>query len=159
MYCPKCGAQAPSNQKFCRSCGQDLNMVSQVVTGQPVTDTCKRGPMIWGIIMFLGGAALGSVIKILNKEGIHVAGGFTPYLMALIILMIFASFGLMIYSMSPLMSGRRRLPQAEGGSARTTKAQPVALPESMPAITEYTTELFDGEGAVVRAGTTAPQSE
>jgi NMD protein affecting ribosome stability and mRNA decay len=32
MHCPKCGAEAPLTQKFCRSCGFSLEKVPQLVT-------------------------------------------------------------------------------------------------------------------------------
>jgi hypothetical protein len=31
MYCPKCGAQAADETKYCRACGQGLTLVSQVM--------------------------------------------------------------------------------------------------------------------------------
>ena len=31
MYCPKCGAQAADETKYCRACGQSLTLVSQVM--------------------------------------------------------------------------------------------------------------------------------
>lgn len=53
MYCPKCGTKNPDNGKFCRTCGTDLNVVSDVLTGkldkkriQPLVD--KKGkPVSW----------------------------------------------------------------------------------------------------------------
>jgi len=34
MYCPKCGMQALENAAFCRSCGANLSLVPQALTGQ-----------------------------------------------------------------------------------------------------------------------------
>ena len=31
MYCPKCGAQAADETKYCRACGQNLTTVSQAM--------------------------------------------------------------------------------------------------------------------------------
>lgn len=34
MFCPKCGTQNPDTGKFCRSCGSDLAVVSEALTGR-----------------------------------------------------------------------------------------------------------------------------
>lgn len=34
MFCPKCGTENPNNGKFCRSCGTDIGVVSQALTGK-----------------------------------------------------------------------------------------------------------------------------
>ena len=34
MYCPNCAAQIEETQKYCRSCGTDVNLVSQALKGQ-----------------------------------------------------------------------------------------------------------------------------
>src|SRR3954467_1390223 len=33
MFCPKCAAQNVEDAKFCRSCGTDISLVPQAVTG------------------------------------------------------------------------------------------------------------------------------
>jgi zinc-ribbon domain len=38
MYCPKCGAQAGDETKYCRACGQSLMLVSQAMMGSLPTD-------------------------------------------------------------------------------------------------------------------------
>lgn len=34
MFCPKCGSETTADVKFCRMCGTDVGLVSQVLTGQ-----------------------------------------------------------------------------------------------------------------------------
>ena len=34
MYCPNCAAQIEETQKYCRSCGTDMSLVSQALKGQ-----------------------------------------------------------------------------------------------------------------------------
>lgn len=38
MFCPKCGTQNPDNGKFCRSCGTDLQPVSNVLSGKSASN-------------------------------------------------------------------------------------------------------------------------
>ena len=38
MFCPKCGTKNPDDGKFCRSCGTDLNLVSDAVAGKIKVD-------------------------------------------------------------------------------------------------------------------------
>ena len=54
MYCPHCGTQNLSETKYCRSCGQDLRLVSQAITkslplliAQRVDDAIDRGRGGW----------------------------------------------------------------------------------------------------------------
>src|SRR5215510_2699002 len=34
MFCPKCGTETPENHKFCKSCGTDLKLVSDALSGR-----------------------------------------------------------------------------------------------------------------------------
>src|SRR5215208_6266528 len=34
MYCPRCATENPDETKFCRSCGVDLSLVPQAITGK-----------------------------------------------------------------------------------------------------------------------------
>src|SRR5262244_2599506 len=34
MYCPNCAAQIEETQKYCRSCGTNMSLVSQALEGQ-----------------------------------------------------------------------------------------------------------------------------
>jgi hypothetical protein len=48
MYCPKCGTENPEDGKFCRSCGNDLEVISAALVGKAQTlvyavDPRKRG--------------------------------------------------------------------------------------------------------------------
>ncbi len=39
MFCPKCGIQNPETGKFCRSCGTDIGVVTDILTGKlPIAD-------------------------------------------------------------------------------------------------------------------------
>jgi hypothetical protein len=159
MHCPRCGTEAAGKPKFCRVCGQDLVTVSAVLSGQLVIDLWKRGSMIWGTALMIGGAALGSVLKVLTNQGINPAGEITPYLLALAVLIFFAGFGLILFSAVSVMFPHRQSAHPSAESANTARMKPELLSEEMAGITERTTALFEGEEPQVSVRTTAPQDE
>ena len=157
IYCPKCGAQAANKQKFCRACGQDLLAVAALLKGQPTSNRLKRGSIGWGILLLIGGPALGSIIKVLSKQGINLAGAMTPYLSVLALLMFFGGLGLVTYLAMNGISPRRRATPAASLPAATNE-MPFALAEPPLTITERTTELMEGDEVHAAARITAPQA-
>jgi predicted amidophosphoribosyltransferase len=62
MYCPNCSAEAPREQKFCRSCGLELEGVAGLISGQNIAKPAtpkqtpgrgERAMLIWGMILSL----------------------------------------------------------------------------------------------------------
>jgi len=157
IYCPKCGVQAASKQKFCRACGQDLLAVAALLKAQPAIDVWKRWPMVWGVTLLIAGTAIASVLKVLSNQGIKVAGEMTPYLLALAVLVVFSAFGLLTYAVFSANSQHRQLTPPATGEATTNRMQP-ALAEAAPTITERTTELMERDGVSPVERITAPQT-
>jgi hypothetical protein len=46
MYCPKCGMESSSDQRFCRSCGANLKIIGKAVTLSEVVARSDRGPLL-----------------------------------------------------------------------------------------------------------------
>ena len=42
MYCPKCATQNSDETKYCRSCGSNLSLVPQALTGRLPTEPSRR---------------------------------------------------------------------------------------------------------------------
>jgi len=159
MHCPRCGTEAAGTPKFCRVCGQNLVTVSALLSGQVAIDLWKRGSMIWGTALLIGGAALGSVLKVLTRQGINPTGEITPYLLALAVLICFVGFGLILYSAFGVMVPRNQSAHASTESATTAKMKPELLSEERAGVTERTTALFESEALQAPARATAPQDE
>src|SRR3982751_94855 len=46
MYCPKCGTESSSEQRFCRSCGANLKVIGKAVALGEVIARSDHGPMM-----------------------------------------------------------------------------------------------------------------
>ncbi len=77
MYCPKCGAHNLEEAQFCRSCGANLSLVPQALTGQlpaPVTQkaaaSCTSDNNISGALrnIFMGIAFI-AISLVLSFQG------------------------------------------------------------------------------------------
>ena len=69
MYCPTCGIQTSLDQKYCRSCGMGLQVISQAVgehQGQFIENEEARPKKLerWGMITALTGISMLSLLLI-----------------------------------------------------------------------------------------------
>lgn len=89
MNCPKCGLQTLPDQKFCRSCGDSLQMITQPLAEHAAVSHLERTLAItakgerqqtnrltlWGFIIMFVGVAIGVTGKMLmHEEMITVVG-------------------------------------------------------------------------------------
>ena len=171
MYCPNCSSEASPDQKFCRSCGMELQAVADLVgaqtnIGKPERPkdsffhSRQRAMVVSGMILTFGGVAVGTSLKVLGKEHIQVAGDFTPYLMVIALLIFFFGMGLMCYPFLHMKSPHRR--SSLPGSPKpepTVRLEPKLLAEEPATVTEQTTDLLEGSPLIAEVRDTAPHGE
>jgi hypothetical protein len=154
MYCPSCGTKGSTGQKFCRSCGKDVHMISKIVAGRlPAADSDKAASdldkatahrmikfMSWGgIILFVGLVALVLGKKYLHDNLLELVGG----------LITLAGAFVMAYGLfSAMLSATKDSRQFQRKDAQTQPhldgQLPLgALPEPMLLVTERTTRLME----------------
>ena len=162
MHCPKCGAEAPLTQKFCRSCGFSLEKIPQLVTQQLsepeqlLTDEVaeklqQRKQKIEHLLSMagLGFSALAALSLLTGLIYLMVAGNI-PLVPAFIILLLLLSGiiagSLAIYSESlkKTLSGR----SSPGPSILPQSATASTLPHEshrgpLISVTERTTSLLE----------------
>jgi hypothetical protein len=170
MYCPSCSKEASRDQKFCRSCGMDLQAVAELVASQPnvskqaqrrepTLDDRQRSMVIWGMILMLAAVGVGASLKILSKDQIHLAGAFTPYLSVISLLIAFFGMGLMVYPFLQTSRNRRSRPDMALTHEPGGSLEPEMLVEKPSSVTEHTTEFLEPLPLRTDVRNTAPQSD
>jgi hypothetical protein len=152
MNCPKCGLQTLPDQKFCRSCGASLQMITQPLAEQAVVARLEKTPAInfkdetqranrltpWGFIIMFIGVAIGVIGKMLVHEEVVTVVG---------VLVSLAGMFLTVYPyLSPSLR-RKYVSTASSQPEVLTQSPPGYLPqessiEYVPSVTERTTDLL-----------------
>lgn len=152
MNCPQCGLQSLPDQKFCRSCGASLQLVTQPLAELATpsvlemtrvnisNDYRPRGSrlVLWGFIVMFLGLAIGIIGKKLMHDDIVTVVGTLASL---------AGMFLMAYPyLSPTRS-KKYVASPVSPEALTPSLPTRALPqgsdnEYAPSITERTTNLL-----------------
>lgn len=158
MNCPKCGLQALPDQKFCRSCGMSLQMITQPLSEQATgarldetraisfkdaTQRVNRLPL-WGFIIMFIGVAISVIGKMLMHEEVVTVVG-----------ILFTLVG-MFLTVYPYLSPSPRQkddsiassqPEALTPSQPTRYLPPESNVEYVSSITERTTDLLKSSAA------------
>jgi hypothetical protein len=160
MHCPSCGAETTLEQRFCRSCGMDLETVSKLVAAhsspealkleKSLTEKANRQRMYqsfkWGMTCFILGMATLTITKTLGFDKTFNLGP---------LLLLFVGMGIMFYGgvLAPMRdhaSSSRKLPglgsSSELAETEATKELPAArVPVPVASVTERTTQLIATE--------------
>lgn len=153
MNCPKCGLQTLPGQRFCRSCGDSLQLITQPLVEQATATDLEKRPeprligekqrahrlTPWGFIIMFIGVAIGVIGKMLiHDEVVTVVG-------------VLVSLVGMFLTVYPYLSPppRRRVDSPSSTQAEAlTQSQPTKyLPqesniEYVPSVAERTTDLL-----------------
>jgi hypothetical protein len=155
MYCPHCGVQNAQETKFCRSCGEDLRLISQAVTkslpliiAHRVDEAIDRGRGGWRSYQLFRAEhrkALGQImiglcslfvivwILMLGHGNVSFASGF----------LLVMTVTLLLTSLQELWAKKRRGPRThepvELTSSLSTKELPASREVSATSVTESTT--------------------
>jgi hypothetical protein len=154
MHCPGCGKQVFSDQQFCRFCGRSLGAVTEVLAKPPavlnssasMTKVTSRmaarrmnRSLLWGLIVIVLGVTLLS-----NAQGYALVNW-------LGILTFLAGIGLAVYgacapgTAKELLSSQIAQPETLKQSQASSYLPPQDFSESVPSVTERTTELLEIE--------------
>jgi hypothetical protein len=158
MFCPNCGKSTSAEQKFCRACGLSLEKTVQSLAEQLAADDFdknlqdkQRKVDRW--LKLVAGSAISlitiSVIWGIIFELMLVKGKVLTGLVFLFFILGLITFALLVMyreslgekSASRLPSQTSPLPQAENNE----KLLPESYLESLPSVTERTTELLEVE--------------
>ena len=153
MNCPKCGREAVSDQKFCRSCGATLQIITQPLVDSETASRLETTPpiivrngsqranrtMLWGFIIMFIGVAIGVIGKMLIEENVVTVVG---------VLVSLVGMFLTVYPYLAGSPGRKYDVVTTAKPDELRQAQPTRrLPqesniEYVPSVTERTTDLL-----------------
>lgn len=162
MHCPKCGAEAPLTQKFCRSCGFSLEEIPQLLTQQTsepeqlLSDEVaaklqERKQKIEHLLLVTGtGVAALVALSLLTGLIFLLVGGNIPLVPGIIILIVLLS-GIVAGSLALYSESLKKTLSRRGSLRSATLPQrgTISLPshEAYPgspiSITERTTSLLE----------------
>ena len=158
MYCPNCGTIISSEQSFCRSCGLGLEKIAQSLVEQRPNEfeesLQQRKERIerWGVAaLSVFGLGVASIplykIVMMMLEGRVLAGlGFLALMVVLgcglLAVILFAKANEVAEAK---IKGRAASPEALPKPNKTAKLLPSDQLDSIPSVTERTTELLFAE--------------
>ena len=158
MHCSKCGLPVVPDQKFCRSCGATLQVITQPLAELATISDHETTPAIifknerqpvsniagWGFIIMFIGVAIGVIGKMLMHEEIVTVVG---------VLLTLVGMFLTVYPyLLPSRSRKNEFssssqPEVETQSQPTNYLTQGSIIEYVPSITERTTGLLKKSAA------------
>ena len=147
MFCPNCGSESGTGQKFCRSCGLRLDTIDQVVRQELKESEVKAVSPSWLRIIFLSAwhyglflIALGMIVtgigkKLVNEQLIADIGS----LLSVLGVGFLVSRGILLIK-DAAHSGRHQ--SSKGNTTSELTPQQLEAKEQ-PSVTEFTTRHLD----------------
>src|SRR5262245_26202012 len=157
MFCPNCASTVAEDQKFCRSCGLPLEVVTKLVTGTSVDEDpeiAERRKRVsrsvrWGVVTLMIGLLIGCLIPILaglqNYTTAPLAPLF-PILAGFAGLFMFGGIIIMLFFQtagSYVKKTSRNVRRATPATENTNKLAPGSDSTPLSSVTERTTDLLE----------------
>ena len=159
MYCPNCGSQTSTDQKFCRACGLGLEKIALSLNEQLparldqslIARQDRLEKLGLGALSVFGLGVLGFLLYAVAQK-LLVSQGSLLTILALVGLVIMLGCGLLSVilfarakELKEQASKRQLQPNANEPSAPTKELLPESRLEPVPTVTDRTTELLFAE--------------
>jgi uncharacterized paraquat-inducible protein A len=146
MYCSSCGATVAQGVSYCNRCGAKIIGATDESSNKP--SELFPESLVWAIVsVFIVG--LGAIIGLMAVMKEVVGFNLSIILAVTVVsfLLMLAVEGVLIWLLLNRKKGAREAGDTERLKEQTTKelgaAQPRALPEPVPSVTEHATRAFE----------------
>lgn len=162
MFCPSCGANNSTEQKFCRTCGMNLETVSETLlsqfpNAQHATLQKQEKMLEWfgnyvfgGFAIVVGLGAIGLIVGVIVTMVLSGKDPLTGILLA--VFLTFASLALSYVVMNEFLKDKRKKLQAGSSSevllaasSDTGRLLETGESEPIPSVVDDTTSLLHVE--------------
>ena len=159
MFCPTCGAKSPDQSGFCRSCGTDLGLISDALSGRLLDLRMLEADKTYQKDLFRGALfVLVLILAILAILKFTVGGIDQDSFGPLVLILSWMAAALTLANL--LLARHRRkihrllLEKELGTPTRTKETARLPEPEPVPppSVTEHTTTRLSQEVAIKERG-------
>jgi len=142
VYCPRCATQNIDDARYCRSCGANLSLVPQALTGSlGVNANPSRSQLARGIAKATAGLVI--LIILFGTFLSRGSGSGALWLLIPIFLLLGRGAGDIVAATVAKQTSARRQARRQAGNTRTLPESTPFISQSPPSVTERTTRQLD----------------
>ncbi len=146
MYCSSCGAAIAQSASYCNHCGTKTSAIESASGTQPAHSFTES--LVWAIVtVFIVGLGCTIGLMAMMKQLLDFSNNWILSIALLSFLLTIIVEGVLISLLWRQKKGLKKEEEARRLDERATReleeAQPHALPEPVPSVTEHATRIFE----------------
>jgi hypothetical protein len=146
MYCSSCGAAIAQSASYCNHCGTKTSAIERASGAQPAHSFTES--LVWAMVtVFIVGLGCTIGLMAMMKQLLDFSNHWILSIALLTFLLTIMVEGVIVSMLRRQKKVLKKEDEARRLDARATReldeAQPHALPEPVPSVTEHATRIFE----------------